>query len=188
VAGQAHHVMLKLILVSQAMPPAVTSIIHPSIPTFNPSPVAEASRLDIPASTAALTPSQLQQDCRRGGAGENNGGDRCYCPSPFNPTASLHWVVNKILKSGVHRNIRGTKPKLWELADIDISPGTGQPPPPARVPAKDISQWVEQYFTIMTATLQSWFQEKPAELFAYQARILRAKRPGRWAPVMERGP
>ncbi len=67
-------------------------------------------------------------------------------------------------------------------ADLDIPLTPGRPPPQARLPVTDISQWVER-FSIMAATLSSRFSEKAPELFAFQAQIIRAERnyePGRW--------
>ena len=66
--------------------------------------------------------------------------------------------------------------------DIDPPHVPGRPPPPARLPITEISQWVER-FSVMAATLATRFPEKAPELFAYQASIVRAERnyePGRW--------
>ena len=50
----------------------------------------------------------------------------------------------------------------------------GRPPPPARLPIVDISQWVE--LSLMPVVLCSKFPDKAGELFAYQASIVRADR------------
>ena len=58
----------------------------------------------------------------------------------------------------------------------------GRPPPPARLPFTDISQWVER-FLLIAATLVTRFPEKAPEWFSYQAQIIQAERnyePGRW--------
>jgi len=58
----------------------------------------------------------------------------------------------------------------------------GRPPAPGRLPITNISQWMERY-SLMAAALASRFPAKAAELFAYQATIVRAERnyePGRW--------
>ncbi len=56
---------------------------------------------------------------------------------------------------------------------VDTEPAQvpGRPPPPARLPITDISQWMERY-SLMAAR----FPEKASELFAYQATIIRAER------------
>ena len=51
----------------------------------------------------------------------------------------------------------------------------GCPPPPARLPITDISQWTERY-SLMTAVLCSKFPDKAGELFVYQASIVHAER------------
>ena len=66
--------------------------------------------------------------------------------------------------------------------DLPLPQPPGRPPPPARLPTTDISQWVER-FSLMAATLVTRFPEKAPELFAYQAQIIWAERnyePGRW--------
>ena len=97
-------------------------------------------------------------------------------PGPFNPMASLpQRVVKRILELEFLEMSEVT-------ADLDIPLTPGRPPPPARLPVTDISQWVER-FSIMAATLSSRFPEKAPELFAFQAQIIRAERnyePGRW--------
>lgn len=50
----------------------------------------------------------------------------------------------------------------------------GRPPPPARLPITDISQWVER-FSLMAEVLCYKFPDKLAELFAYQASIVCAE-------------
>ena len=97
-------------------------------------------------------------------------------PGPFNPAASLGpKVVKRILDL-----------EFVEMAEVtvdDISPqAPGRPPPPARLPITDISQWLERY-SLMAAVLCTKFPEKVPELFAYQACIVRAERNyegGRW--------
>ena len=90
-------------------------------------------------------------------------------PGPFNPAASLSMkVVKKILDL-----------EFVEMSEVmidDMLPAVpGRPPPPARLPITDISQWVER-FSLMAAVLCSKFPDKVAELFAYQASIVRAER------------
>ena len=65
---------------------------------------------------------------------------------------------------------------MSEVTVDDMSPQVpGRPPPPARLPITDISQWIERY-SLMAAVLCSKFLDKAGELFAYQASIVRAKR------------
>ena len=95
---------------------------------------------------------------------------------PFNPAASLPpKIVKRILELD-----------FLEMSEITMDPdlvqAPGRPPPPARLPITDISQWLER-FSLMAATLASRFPEKAPELFAYQATIIRAERnyeTGRW--------
>ncbi len=94
---------------------------------------------------------------------------KLHTPGPFNPVASLPLkVVKRILDLEFLEMSEVT-------ADIDTPQALGRPPPPARLPVTDISQWVERY-SIMAATLTSRFPEKGPELFAYQAQIIRAER------------
>lgn len=65
---------------------------------------------------------------------------------------------------------------MSEVTIDDVIPQVpGRPPPPARLPIMDISQWVERY-SLMAAVLCSKFPDKAPELFAYQASIVRADR------------
>ena len=148
-----------------------------SLPVFNPSP-AVASGLDLLAS-AALAPAQgLPElpEVATSGSGTPSSPDKLHAPGPFNPTASLpQRVVQRILDL-----------EFLEMSDVtadaDLPHTPGRPPPPARLPITDISQWVER-FSKMAATLVTRFPEKAPELFAYQAQIVRAERnyePGRW--------
>ena len=88
---------------------------------------------------------------------------------PFNAAASLSTkVTRKILAL-----------ELVEMSEITVDPDMpqvpGRPPPPARPPITDISQWVER-FSLMAAVLTTRFPEKAPELWAYQASIVWAER------------
>ena len=99
-----------------------------------------------------------------------------HLQGPFNPAASIpSKVVKKILDL-----------EFIEMAEVTVDSEPtqvpGRPPPPARLPITDISQWTERY-SLMAATLAARFPEKASELFAYQATIIRAERnydAGRW--------
>lgn len=65
---------------------------------------------------------------------------------------------------------------MAELTVDDTPPHIpGRAPLPARLPITDISHWVER-FSLMAAVLCSRFPDKAAEMFAYQATIVRAER------------
>ena len=65
---------------------------------------------------------------------------------------------------------------MSEITIDDVLPAVpGRPPPPARLPITDISQWVERY-SLLAAVLCSKFPDKAGELLAYQASIVRAER------------
>lgn len=90
-------------------------------------------------------------------------------PGPFNPAAALSMkVVRKILDL-----------EFVEMSEVtidDVLPAVpGRPPPPARLPIMDISQWVER-FSLMAAVLCTKFPHKAGEFLAYQASIIRAER------------
>ena len=90
-------------------------------------------------------------------------------PGPFNPAAAVPVkVVKRILDL-----------EFVEIAEISVEVDTpqvpGRPPPPARPPITDISQWVER-FSLMAAILSTRFPEKAPEFWAYQASIVRAER------------
>jgi hypothetical protein len=90
-------------------------------------------------------------------------------PGPFNPAASL---ASKVLKRILDLDFV----EMSEVTVDDMSPQVpGHPPPPARLPITDISQWIERY-SLMAAVLCSKFPDKAGELFAYQASIVRAER------------
>ena len=65
--------------------------------------------------------------------------------------------------------------EMAELSTDDDLPQRPGCPAPARLPVTSISQWVEKY-SLMAAVLSTHFPEKAAELFAYQATIVRAER------------
>ena len=89
-------------------------------------------------------------------------------PGPFNPTASL---APKVVRCILELDFV----EMSEVTVDDMAPqALGRPPPPARLPITDISQWVER-FSLMVAVLFSRFPEKAGELFAYQASIVRAE-------------
>ena len=88
---------------------------------------------------------------------------------PFNPAASLPAkLVKRILDL-----------EFVEMSDITMDvelPQTlGHPTTLGRLPVTDISIWVEK-FSVLAAILVTRFPEKAAELFAYQAYIVRAER------------
>jgi len=90
-------------------------------------------------------------------------------PGPYNPAASLPAkVVKRILEL-----------EFVEISEISVdaepSANPTRAPAPARLPITDISVWVER-FSLMAAVLVSRFPDKAAELFAYQASIVRAER------------
>ena len=90
-------------------------------------------------------------------------------PGPYNPAASL---APKVLKRILDLDFV----EMSEVTVDDVSPQVpGCPPPPARLPITDISQWIERY-SLMAAVLCSKFPDKAGELFAYQASIVRAER------------
>ena len=65
---------------------------------------------------------------------------------------------------------------MSEVTLDDLAPqALGRPPPPARLPITDISQWVERY-SLMAAVICTRFPDKAKELFAYQTSIVRAER------------
>lgn len=89
-------------------------------------------------------------------------------PGPYSPMASLPTkTVKRIL------NLEFLE--MSEVTGDDLSVGTSGRPPPPRLPITDISQWVQRYST-MAAIIASRFPHKAAELFAYQAQIVRAAR------------
>ena len=89
-------------------------------------------------------------------------------PGPFNPAASLSpKVAKRILDLEFVEMLEVTVDDIAALVP-------GRPTPPARLHITDISQWIERYF-LMAAVLCSKFPDK-AELFAYQAIIVRAER------------
>ena len=90
-------------------------------------------------------------------------------PGPFNPATALSAKIAK---------------KILDLEFVEMSEVTvdnvlpavpGHPPPPARLPISDISQWVERY-SLMAAVLCSKYPDKAGELFAYQASIIHTER------------
>ena len=91
-------------------------------------------------------------------------------PGPYNLAASL---APKVLKRIVDLDFV----EMSEVTVDDVSPQVPgrPPPPPARLPITDISQWIERY-SLMAAVLCSKFPDKAGELFAYQASIVRAER------------
>ena len=96
-----------------------------------------------------------------------------HAPGPYNPgTAVSTAIAQKILSL-----------KFVEMGDItsdDVYPGR---PATSRPPISDILVWVEKFST-MAAILAKRFPEKAAELFAYQACIVRCERhyrSGQWA-------
>ncbi len=65
---------------------------------------------------------------------------------------------------------------MSEITTNDETPhAPGCPPALARLPITDISQWAECY-CLMAAVISMRYPHKAAELFAYQATILRAER------------
>ena len=132
------------------------------LPTFTPSTSVVGGGLDSLTSVIPLTSAEPIQPLSARG--------------PFNPTAALpSKTVKKILDL-----------EFLEMAEVTLAPELeqipGRPPAPGRLPITDISQWLERY-SLMAATLASRFPEKAAELFAYQATIIRAERnyeAGRW--------
>ena len=132
------------------------------LPTFTPSTSVVGGGLDSLTSVIPLTSAEPIQPLSACG--------------PFNPTAALpSKTVKKILDL-----------EFLEMAEVTLAPELeqipGRPPAPGRLPITDISQWLERY-SLMAATLASRFPEKAAELFAYQATIIRAERnyeAGRW--------
>ena len=126
--------------------------------------------------TSNSSPAQPAESTRCSSAQSIDSTRSLSIPGPFNPAASL---PNKLIK------------KILDLEYVDMSEMTldaepeqvpGRPPTPGRPPVTNISQRVERY-SLMAATLVSRFPEKAAELFAYQATIIRAERnyeAGRW--------
>jgi len=116
-----------------------------SIPTSSPSH-AKANRLNILASAAALAPTTLvaqQENGKKGtpppGKEGTKGGNRLHSPGPFNTMASLpQRIVKKILNLEFLQMSEVT-------AGIDVSPSPSRPSAPARLPATDVSQWMERY-------------------------------------------
>lgn len=58
--------------------------------------------------------------------------------------------------------------EISEIAvDSDVPQVPGRPPPPARPPITEITQWVER-FSLMAAVLATRFPDKAPELWAYR--------------------
>ena len=90
-------------------------------------------------------------------------------PGPFNPAASLSPKVVKCILD--LEFVEMSEVKVDDIA----AQAPGRPPPSARLPITNISQWIERY-SLMAAVLCSKFPDKAGELFAYQAIIVGAER------------
>ena len=150
-----------------------------SLPTFTPSSGAATHHagLDLLASAALthpLTSTGNPPPAHAGGLVPPSGA--LSSQGPYHPAAVLPpKVAKKILDLEYV--------EMSEISLDDAPPHTpGQPPLPARPPIQNISVWVER-FSVMAALLATRFPHKAAELFAYQASIVRAERnfdDGRW--------
>ena len=138
----------------------------PPIPLFAPDPTTR-SGLDLLASAAAVSPSiPATSQANSSTPTLPVQSQDLHARGPFNPAASLPArTVKRILDL-----------EFIDMAELTIDDmPSGRTPAPPRLAITSISQWVER-FSLMAAVLVSRFPEKAAELFAYQATIVRAER------------
>ena len=146
-----------------ATSPRVTAgTVLSSMPTFAPS-AASAQGLDLLAAAAAASSLSNHSTARVSTLPSGSSF------APFNPAASLPAkLVKRILDL-----------EFVEMSDIttdvELPQTPGRPTTSGRLPVTDISIWVEK-FSVLAAILVTRFPEKAAELFAYQASIVRAER------------
>ena len=132
----------------------------PSMPTFMPTPAA-AQGLELLAAAAAASSSKDPSSTIPAHSLARSG--------PFNPATSLPAKL-------VRRILDLEFVEMSEISvDSDLPQASTRAPTPARLPVTDISIWVER-FSLMAAILVTRFPGKAAELFAYQASIIRAER------------
>ena len=143
-------------------PRVIAGTVLSSMPTFTPS-AASAQGLDLLAAAAAASSLSNHSTARVSTL------PSVSSFSPFNPAASLPAkLVKRILDL-----------EFVEMSDImtdvELPQTPGRPTTSGRLPVTDISIWVEK-FSVLAAILVTRFPEKAAELFAYQAYIVRAER------------
>ena len=141
-------------------PGAPVARILASMPTFAPTPAAHEG-LELLAAAATVSPLKaLAPVAIRSLSG----------PGPYNPSASLPAKPVKCILE-----LEFVEMSEISVADADPPQVPGCTPTPARLPVTDISVWVER-FSMMASILVTRFPDKAAELFAYQASIVRAER------------
>ena len=135
------------------------------MPTFSTSIAAGSHGLDQLAAAASASPVEPMplRVLARPQPKSIVGGFTAYNPAAALPTR----VVKRILELEFV--------ELAELSTDNDLPQTPGCPVPARLLVTNISQWVEKY-SLMAAVLSTCFLEKAAELFAYQATIVRVER------------
>ena len=140
-------------------PGALVAGILAFMPTFTPTPAAhEGLGLLAAAATAsplkALAPVAIHS---------------LSGPGPYNPSASLPAkLVKRILE------LEFAEMSEISVADADPPQVPGRTPTLALLPVTDISVWVER-FSMIASIFVTRFPDKAAELFTYQASIVRAE-------------
>ena len=142
------------------------SPVLPTLPLFNPATGADTSGLALLAAAATQQTAQPLLGITNPTPPAQTG--NLHQPGPYAPTASLPAkVVKRIL------NLEYVEMSEITLDDVPLQSSNRSGPP--RLPITDISQWIERYSTL-AAIIATRFPHKAAELFAYQAIIVRAER------------